>query len=85
MRWFLIYYVIGLIYELADLALRWNRGKKATDSLAKEFGEEPLSESSYTALIFGITPITALFWPIGVMAEIFPGLIPEAIRKHMGK
>lgn len=87
MRWLLIYYVVGLIVELAAAVIpgRWDRKKQGIDSLMQDHGAEPVTESSYTALVFIMVPVAALFWPIGVAFKIFPRLLPDSVRKYTDK
>lgn len=85
MRWFLIYYVIGLIFELAFLPMGWDKAKRGADDLMQDHDEEALSESKFTALTFLVLPFVALAWPIGALLKIFPKLVPADIRKYTGK
>lgn len=85
MRWFLIYYVIGLIYDLADLALRWKRVKGAVDSMADEHGRDHLDDTDVSLIMFVIVPFSALLWPATVFLDLFPQFSPEIVRKHFGK
>lgn len=89
MRWFLIYYVIGLVFELANLARGWDRTKDAVDRMLRDNQVKPIQEAPYTALMFIAIPVFALIWPIGLLLKLSPKLTsaiaPAKVRKYLDK
>jgi hypothetical protein len=85
MRWLMIYYVVGLIVELAAAAWRWDRKKKGLDRLFQDHDADTMTDASYTALVFLMIPVAAFVWPAGVAMKLFPRLVPGKISKYLGE
>lgn len=83
LRYFLIWCGIGIFIDLVYMLFKWDKSRKQINALAEEFDDDPWPESQFMLFTVIISLVTSPIWPISLLLNFFPQLLPEWIQSLM--